>query len=150
LGFWPDTISTDLHQVSLPGPNLIDPLAQEFIARVRGDGSPQFTLLTAMSKFLHLGMPLTEVVRAVTSRPASVLGLADQIGSLRPGATADVAILRVEDGRFRLFDIHGNERWAARMLQHVDTVVSGTRLPHKDVPPPPPWIDLIDRVSTGA
>ena len=54
----PDTISTDLHQVSLPGPNLLDPLAQDIVARVSGDGTPAFTLLTVMSKFLHLGMPL--------------------------------------------------------------------------------------------
>lgn len=148
-GFWPDTISTDLHQESLPGPNLIDPLAQEVVARVKGDGSPQFTLLTAMSKFLHLGMPLAEVVRAVTSRPAAVLGLMDQIGTLRPGATADVALLRVEEGRFRLFDIHGNERWAARLLQHVDTVIAGSRMAHRDVPPPPPWIELVDRAPAG-
>jgi dihydroorotase len=150
VGFWPDTISTDLHQESMAGPNLLDPLAQEVIARVKGDGSPQFTLLTAMSKFLHLGMPLPEVVRAVTSRPAAVLGLADQIGTLRPGAAADVAILRLEQGRFRLYDIHGNERWATRILTHVDTVVAGGRLPHKEVPPPPPWIDLIDRTPAGA
>jgi dihydroorotase len=149
VGFWPDTISTDLHQESMAGPNLLDPLAQEVIARVKGDGTPQFTLLTAMSKFLYLGMPLPEVVSAVTSRPAAALGLAGQIGTLRPGAAADVAILRVEEGRYRLYDIHGNERTATQIVRHVDTVVSGTRLPQKDVPPPPPWIELIDRAPAG-
>jgi dihydroorotase len=147
--FWPDTISTDLHQVSLPGPNLLEPLAQEFVARVKGDGSPQFTLLTAMSKFLHLGMELSEVVRATTARPAEVLRLGGQIGTLRPGALADVAILRLEEGRYLLHDIHGNERLANRLLRHVDTFVAGRRLLAKELPPAPPWIRLVDREPEG-
>lgn len=82
--FWPDTISTDLHQGSLPGPKLM--ADQELIQRVRGDGSPHLTLLTVMSKFLYLGMPLREVVRATTARPAELIGLAGEVGTLRPGA----------------------------------------------------------------
>ena len=100
-GFWPDVISTDLHQMSLPGPNLLDPLSQELVARVKGDGTPQFTLLTVMSKFLHLGMPFAEVIRATTRRPAEALGRADEIGSLAPGAAADVALLEIEEGAVR-------------------------------------------------
>ena len=39
-GFWPDVISTDLHQVSLPGPDHRSRRI-ETVARVKGDGSPQ-------------------------------------------------------------------------------------------------------------
>ncbi len=144
-GFWPDVISTDLHQVSLPGPNLLDPLSQELVARVKGDGTPQFTLLTVMSKFLHLGMPFAEVIRATTRRPAEVLGWADEIGSLAPGAAADVALLEIEEGEFDLYDIHGNRRRATRMLRCAGTWVGGRELPMKAMPPAPPWIKLIDR-----
>src|SRR6202008_143214 len=56
-GLWPATISTDLHSLSASGPV--------------GD------LATTMSKFLALGMPLEEVLRATTSRPAEVIGRAD-------------------------------------------------------------------------
>src|SRR3954452_8646987 len=66
----PDVISTDLHQLSIKG--------------------PAFDLPTTMSKFLHLGMSLPEVVRATTSRPAELLGL--DVGTLRPGSPADVAL----------------------------------------------------------
>ena len=38
--------------MSLPGPDLV--ADQELIAEVRGDGSPRFTMLTVMTKFLYL------------------------------------------------------------------------------------------------
>jgi dihydroorotase len=143
-GFWADVISTDIHHMSLPGPKLQDPLAQEIIARVKGDGTPQFTLLTAMSKFLFLGMPFAEVIRATTARPAEVLGLQGQVGTLRPGAYADVATFVIDEGDFPLFDIHGNQRRARQMIRNVRTLIGGQEMPHKEMPPPPPWIRLVD------
>ena len=144
-GVWPDVISTDIHQVSLPGPMLIDPRAVEVIARVRGDGTPQFTLLTAMSKFLYLGWSFEQVVRATTVAPANFLGLYGQIGTLAPGAYADVATFLIDEGDFELFDIHGNQRLGHRMIRNVRTLVGGQELPHKAMPEAPPWIRLVDR-----
>jgi len=69
----PDVISTDAHQLSVRG--------------------PMFDLPTCMSKFLALGRPLAEVVRAATSRPAEVLGLGSELGTLRPGAFAEYIAL---------------------------------------------------------
>jgi dihydroorotase len=143
-GFWPDTISTDLHQVSLPGPRLIDPRAVEVVARVKGDGTPQFTLLTAMSKFLHLGWTFNDVIRATTATPAAILGQEGRLGTLRPGAYADIATFVIDEGEFELFDIHGNRRVARKMIRNIRTLVGGQELPHKEVPPPPPWIRLVD------
>jgi dihydroorotase len=143
-GFWPDVISTDLHQVSLPGPNLIDPAAIETVARVRGDGTPQFMLPTAMSKFLHLGWSFADVVRATTARPAEILGWEEELGTLRPGAYADVATFVIDEGAFQLFDIHGNERQTRRMIRNRHTLVAGQEMPHKEMPAPPPWIRLVD------
>jgi dihydroorotase len=143
-GFWPDVISTDIHQVSLPGPNLLDPLAQDIVARVAGDGSPQFTLLTAMSKFLYLGWDFADVIRATTSRPAEVLGMQGRVGTLMPGACADIATFVVDQGDFRLFDIHGNVRVATQMIRNVRTIVGGRDLRRKEMPEPPPWIRLVD------
>jgi dihydroorotase len=147
-GFWPDTISTDLHQVSLPGPNLLDPLAQDIVARVSGDGTPAFTLLTVMSKLLHLGMPLEDVVAAVTSRPASVLGLEAGSGTLSVGSPADVAILRLSSGRYELHDIHGARRTADRLFEHEATILAGRVMEPVPMPDPPPWIRLVDREGT--
>jgi dihydroorotase len=142
--FWPDVISTDLHQVSLPGPNLIDPGAVEIVARVKGDGSPQFTILTAMSKFLHLGMSFSDVIRATTHRPAQVLGLEGTLGTLRPGAFADVATFVIDKGDNVLFDIHGNQRHASQMVRNVRTIIRGRDMPHKEMPAPPPTVRLVD------
>jgi dihydroorotase len=143
-GFWPDVISTDLHQVSIPGPMLIDPRAVEVVARVKGDGTPQFTLLTAMSKFLYLGWSFEDVVRATTATPATILGQEGRLGTLRPGAHADVATLVIDPGEFELYDIHGNRRVGQQMIRNVHTLVGGQQLPHKAMPAPPPWIRLVD------
>jgi len=62
-GFVPDTISTDIHQVSIVG--------------------PMFDLPTTMTKLLSLGMPLADVVTATTSAPARVLGFEHELGTLR-------------------------------------------------------------------
>jgi dihydroorotase len=144
-GVWPDTISTDLHQVSLPGPNLLDPLAQDIVARVTGDGSPAFTLLTVMSKLLHLGMPLEDVVAAVTTRAADVLGLGSGAGTLAVGVPADIAILRLATGSYELYDIHGERRTATRLLEHEATILAGTVFEPGPMPEAPPWIRLVDR-----
>ncbi len=70
--FLPDTISTDLTQ----------PATQKVI----------HDLPTVLSKFLHLGLPLHTVIQSATSEPASILGMADKIGTLRVGAEADIVL----------------------------------------------------------
>jgi dihydroorotase len=142
--FWPDVISTDIHQVSLPGQMLIDPTAVETVARVRGDGTPRFTLLTAMSKFLFLGWSWANVVRATTATPAAALGLEGQLGTLSPGAYADIATFVIDEGDFPLFDIHGNQRLGHQMIRNIRTLVGGRELPPKAMPAAPPWIRLVD------
>jgi dihydroorotase len=115
----PDVISTDLHQLSIKG--------------------PAFDLPTTMSKFLHLGMPLADVVRAATSRPAEVLGIDDEIGTLRPGSLADVAVFRLLPGRFPLYDIWGEMREAANLLVNTHTLVGGRELDPLPPQRPAPW-----------
>ncbi|MFW6599475.1 N-acetylglucosamine-6-phosphate deacetylase [Propionibacteriaceae bacterium Y2011] len=53
------------------------------------------TDLTGMVRHLHLelGWPLTEVVAMVTSRPAEIAGVADRLGSITAGLTADLVVL---------------------------------------------------------
>lgn len=80
-GFAPDTISTDLHRYSILHP-VID-------------------LPTTMAKLRHLGMSEAEVFASVTARPAAALGRTD-VGTLEPGAPADVTILQPgPDARLR-------------------------------------------------
>jgi dihydroorotase len=86
-GFYPDTISSDLTS--------------------GGAAGCVKDLPTTMGKFLSLGMPLADVVRSVTSAPARVIGRAGSLGTLKPGAVADVAVMALEDGSFDYEDAHG-------------------------------------------
>ncbi len=103
-GFFPDTISTDLHQFCIDG--------------------PAYDMPTTMSKLLHLGMPLEKVIEASTSAPARAVNLQDR-GHLAPGLLADIALLRIVEGEFDLVDVDGEVRTAARRLEAVDTIKSG-------------------------
>jgi dihydroorotase len=82
-GFVPDSISTDMHKTSI----LL----------------PQATMPLTMSKLLNLGMPLADVVRRSTVNPAREIGR-PELGTLSPGAGADVAVFQVEEGEFGFVD----------------------------------------------
>jgi dihydroorotase len=103
-GFAPDTISTDLHRYSFERP-VVD-------------------LPTTMSKLVHLGMPLSDAVAAVTSRPAAVLGR-PEVGTLRPGTTADITVLRADPEPVELIDSSGVGETVTGRLQPVLTIVGG-------------------------
>lgn len=140
-GFWPDTLSTDLHQLSVVGHNLVED--QALLGEVRGDGSPELTLLTVMTKFLYLGWTTVDVIRAVTATPAAVFGWTE-VGTLRAGSLADVAILEIVPGKQTLYDIEGNVRPFDRSFVCHTTIVGGRPMEPKPMPAPPPWIRLID------
>jgi dihydroorotase len=120
-GRLPDTISTDLHQLSIR--------------------FPAYDLPTCLTKFLHLGVPLREVIRAATYRPAEVLGLEREIGSLRPGMTADMALFELLEGRFPLYDAPGEVREARQLLRNTLTIVAGRPMRPMPASPPAPWIE---------
>lgn len=84
-GFMPDTIATDL---SIP-------------SATRG---PVFDLPTTMSKLLNLGMTLEEVILRTTANPARAIGEAGVLGTIKPGAVADVAVFSLERGQFDFVD----------------------------------------------
>ena len=89
-GFYPDTISTD-----------------QYRAHVSAD--PPHHLPGTMSKYIAAGMPEAEVLARATARPAALLGLEGEAGTLAPGACADLAVLQWNpDGR--LSDVLGVER----------------------------------------
>lgn len=104
-GLSPGTISSDVHQFNVHG--------------------PVFDLATTVSKFLHLGLTLEEAVRRVTLNPARTFGALQELGTLREGAEADIAVLSLRRGRFTLTDAHGQTRVGRRMLLPVATVKSG-------------------------
>ena len=103
-GFFPDAISTDLYTVNVNG--------------------PVYDLPTTMSKMLNLGMPLVDIVRSTTVVPAEAIGRTE-LGTLRPGAAADVAVFELEEGDFEFSDSHGNSRSWPRRLTCVMTLLDG-------------------------
>ena len=105
-GFLPDTISTDLTLTSA----------------TRG---PVWDLPTTMTKLLHFGMPLEEIVRRATAAPARIMGYEGTVGTLEPGANADVAVFELRDGNFELRDTDGNTIVAKRRLLAQLTVKDG-------------------------
>lgn len=93
-GFYPNTISTDLHTGSM--------------------NNAMKDQLSVMSKFLAMGMPLTDVIRASTWSPALLIKRED-LGHLSPGAEADITVLNIRKGDFGFFDhtgykIRGNQK----------------------------------------
>lgn len=119
-GYRPDVISTDIHQLSALG--------------------PLFDMPTCLSKFLCLGMSFPEVIRAATTRPAEVLGLSDELGAIRPGMLADLALFALDEGRFPLYDIHMNMRESTQLIRNTLTILGGRALPQQQDDPPALWI----------
>jgi dihydroorotase len=104
-GLLPDTISSDLNTPASQG-----------VAR---------DLPHTMGKFLGLGLPLAEVIRAVTTRPAAVIGRAGELGTLRPGAAGDVTVLDHERGDFEFEDNDGQTILGPERLVPVLTIKDG-------------------------
>jgi dihydroorotase len=109
-GFAPDIISSDVHTLCIDG--------------------PAFDNMETMSKFLCLGMPLVDVVRAVTATPAKLLGRPD-LADLAPGSTGDATVLRIEDGDFTFTDVVGDTLQGRKRLA-LDSIVLGGRLWHEN------------------
>jgi predicted amidohydrolase len=104
--FLPDIISSDLTATS-------------------AFGDMVFGLPVVMSKYLALGLPLEETVRGCTAAPAAALGMAGKIGTLAPGAIADVAILRQRDKERRLHNRIGETMVVPKLLVPVLTILDG-------------------------
>jgi len=82
-GFYPDSISTDLHTLSM--------------------NIAMLDMPTTMSKFLVMGMPLKDVILRSTWNPAQMIRR-PELGHLSVGAGADIAVLRVDTGEFHYID----------------------------------------------
>ncbi len=110
-GFRPGTISSDLHVYNLDG--------------------PVFDLATTMSKFLHLGLSLDEVVALTTAAPAQVIGHDRALGTLRPGAAGDVTLLALREELSTLEDSVGERVEGTQRLVPSGTVRAGRWVPPK-------------------
>lgn len=108
-GLPPTTISTDLHTINIHG--------------------PVYDMPTTMSKFLMLGVPLEEVVEMSTTRPARILRRENELGTLKPGTVADIAVLEKRTGRFLFEDSYEKTREGDALLVAAATVRRGQIVP---------------------
>ena len=81
-----------------------------------------------MTRLLHLGMGLEEVIAASTWRAARAIGWEDRIGALRPGMAGDVAVLALEEGEFRFTNSYRQSVVARRRLVARHTICAGELL----------------------
>lgn len=105
-GFVPDILSSDLHAYNVDG--------------------PVFDLPTTLTKYLALGLSLEETLCRATRVPGRLLG--EDVGTLRVGARADIAVLRLESGRFGLGDSTGEVVDHHERLAVHATVLAGRRI----------------------
>ena len=103
-GFQPDCISSDVHALSIDG--------------------PAFDLLTTLSKFICLGMPLMAVVRAATEAPAQALRR-PELGTFRAGSAGDASVFSIEPGTFEYVDSTGERLSGSSKLSARGIVMNG-------------------------
>jgi dihydroorotase len=115
-GLLPGTISSDLHQFNIHG--------------------PVFDLATTLSKFLHLGLTLDQVIARVTTHPAKTFGFAEGLGTLKEGAEADVSVFSLQEGDFMFADSMGHHRIGHQKLSPVATIKSGRLYGAATIPVP--------------
>jgi dihydroorotase len=102
--FLPDSISTDLHVSSM--------------------NAGMKDMLNVMSKFLVMGMPMSDVIARSTWNPAREIKQ-DTLGHLSIGAVADVAVLRLDRGDFGYVDSAGARLGGTQRLACELTIKDG-------------------------
>ena len=103
-GLPPDTVSTDTHRSSRKG--------------------SMHDLVSVLSKLAALGLAVPDLIRKATAAPADAIGR-PELGRLAPGGEADVAVLRVERGRFVFKDVKGAQVEGSQQLSCELTLRAG-------------------------
>lgn len=103
-GFLPDTISSDVHTLCIEG--------------------PAFDQVTTMSKFLCLGLSLSQVIKASTVDAAMAMKR-PELGSLKPGSVGDATILSIKEGKFDYVDVVGEHLIGDKRIVSEGVVVAG-------------------------
>jgi len=124
-GILPDTLGADMHghntRAALPDPEPVGGASDAHLFA----GKTRFSLVSAMTSMLALGLSLEQVVPMVTINAARMLGMQDQAGHLRVGGIADISVLSDERGRWILRDNEGTEVQANRLLEPLFCLRAG-------------------------
>ncbi len=103
-GFYPDTISSDVHALCING--------------------PAFDQVTTLSKFLCMGMALPDVIAASTVNAAMAMRR-PELGSLKVGSVGDATVISVREGRFDYVDVVGEHLAGNRKIASEAVVIGG-------------------------
>ena len=127
-GIRPFTVGADMHGYNTPVPR------EEGTPDEHPDdemhlfaGQTRFSLCHAMTELLALGLPLGEVIAMSTANCAAAIGMSDTLGQLTVGRSADLSVLRLEDGRWTLSDNSGDSIEATERLVPAFCLRDGIR-----------------------
>ncbi|MCF2499660.1 amidohydrolase/deacetylase family metallohydrolase [Dyadobacter chenhuakuii] len=103
-GFAPNSFGTDLHRFSM--------------------NSAMKDMANVMSKFMALGLSLHDVVQIATWNAAQAIKH-EELGNMKAGNVADLAIFRVRDGQFGFTDSGGKSIAGSKKLEIEMTIRDG-------------------------
>jgi dihydroorotase len=104
-GFWPDIIGTDVTTTNIN--DLV------------------YDLLFTASKFLAVGMPLEDVLVAMTLAPARAMNRIE-LAQLREGSPADISVLRIHQEDTLFHDYYGHSLNGRERIECAYLINRGT------------------------
>jgi dihydroorotase len=137
-GIVPDTLGADMHghNTKVVAPDAIGRRAKPAVATDETHlfaGQTRFSLVSAMTSMLALGLSLEQVVPMVTTNAARMIGMEDELGRLRVGGIADISVLSDARGHWILNDNEGTKVQADRLLEPLFCLRAG-RMFHATAP----------------
>ena len=103
-GFYPNTISTDLHTGSM--------------------NNAMKDMLNVMSIFMTMGMEVPAIIKASTWAPAQSIKR-EELGNLSVGSVADITVLGIREGNFGFFDRIGHKETGTKKFECQATIRNG-------------------------
>lgn len=86
---------------------------------------PAVSLPYLMSRFLALNMTFEDVLTCCTSTPAKMMGMDGEIGCLKVGARANIAVFERKEGNFEFSDVLNSKVVGKELLIPMMTVFEG-------------------------
>ncbi len=126
-GIMPDTLGADMHGYNTTVPRPVGTPEQHSDQEHMFFGSQRFSLVSTMTSMLACGLTLEQIVPMVTSNCATMVGMGDTIGTLKPGVEADVSVLDDQRGRWVLQDNEKTQVVTDRMLTPAFCLRAGER-----------------------
>jgi dihydroorotase len=126
-GIRPDTLGADMHGYNTAVPRAAGTPDEHPDRDHMFFGAVRFSMASAMTAMLALGLPLDHVVAMATCNAQRIFGLSGDLGHLGVGAVADVTVFDDQRGRFVLTDNEGTQVMTDRVLAPLFCLKGGVR-----------------------